>query len=372
MDTLQRELQDSQSQIQQLTHQVEKSQRTINDKETLLQELKQQIGDRQRQPKAVQDRRWQKSRAPEEMFRGSAAVDANLAYFNGYGSTEVHSYDSDTREWCQLPNTAPYTHFTLVVVHHILTVVGGMYRIIADHRATDSLLSLMAKGESKKWLPYFPAMATKRYFTAAACSGHSLIVAGGTDDYDQKLATVEVLDTDTRQWSIASSLPHPFTNATVSICGERLFMLGGNDLRNDMTRSVLSCSVPDLLQSCQPQPLAELQRAPANKSIVWRDVADAPHYWSSCATLGGQLVAVGGLEADIDTNAINVYNETTDSWEAMGDMPTARRLSLVAILDGKMMVVGGLVGGMDGGLDRWVHVGFFADNLKTGVVEMLC
>ena len=156
--------------------------------------------------------------------------------------------------------------------------------------------------------------------------------------------TVEVLDTDTQQWSTASFLTHPFSDATISICGERLYMLGGVDQTGSRTYSVLSCSIPELLQSCQPQPLAgKLQTAPANQSTVWRHVANAPHYESSCATLCGQLVAVGGYEADKDTSTITGYNETTDSWEAMEDMPTARCQALVAILNGKMMVVGGLV-----------------------------
>ena len=310
------------------------------------------------QQKAIRDMRWQKeSTAPLKMYRGSAAADANMVYFNGCYYPIVHSYDSDTREWYRLPDT-PHTNSTLVVVHHILTMVGGL---ISD-RATNSLLSLMGEGRDKKWLPNLPAMPTKRYFTAAMFSGRSLIVAGGRDGRNI-LATVEVLDTDTRQWSIASSLTHPLTEATISICGERLYMLGGLDQTGYGTRSVLSCSIPELFQSCQTPTLWQriLRTAPVNQSTIWQHVADAPHFWSSCATLCGQLVAVGGWDEALEnTNTITVYNETTDSWEAMGDMPTARRWALVATLNGKMMVVGGNVGG-------WL-VGVAA----TDVVEILC
>ena len=301
------------------------------------------------QPKAIQHMKWQReSKAPEKMYRGSAAADSNMAYFHGNNSTTVHSYNSNTREWLRLPST-PHKYSTLVVVHHVLTMVGGQI----SGGATDSLLSLMGEGRGIKWLPNLPAMPTKRYETAAVCSGRSLIVAGGNDGHNG-LSTVEVLDTDTRQWSIASALTHPFYWATISICGERLYMLGGYDQTGYPTHSVLSCSVPELLQSCQPQPLAgKLRTAPANQSTIWRCVADAPHYLSSCATLCGQLVAVGGYEAVKETSAITGYNETTDSWEAIGHMPTARCWALVAILNGKMMVVGG----------GWT---------ATDVVEILC
>ena len=348
-------------QLQQAQQQVEEKQHKIEEKERQVQELTKQLQDVKgpgtppqklvMQQKGKRDMRWQKeSEAPEKMRRGSAASDYNMAYFSDRGSTTVHSFHSDTREWHRLPDT-PHTYFTLVVVRHILTIVGGLI----SGEVTGTLLSLVGEGRDKKWLPNRPAMPTKRYFTAVVCSGCSLIVAGGKDGLDI-LVTVEVLDTDTQQWSIASSLSHPFSLATISICGERLYMLGGYDQTGYWSRSVLSCSVPELLQSCQPQPLTgKLRTTPANQSTIWRHVADAPHYYSSCVTLCGQLVAVGGGEKDKNTTAITVYNKTTDSWDVMGNMPTARRLALVAILTGKMMVVGGYVG-----------------ETATDVVEMYC
>ena len=342
-------------QLQQAKQQVEEKQYATMEREKKVRELTVQLEAIKRvgQPpsmeqKAIRDMKWMKeSKAPEKMHRGSAAADANTAYFNSYDSTAVHSYNFHTWEWHRLPDT-PYAYFTLVVVQHMLTMVGG----VISGAATDFLLTL---GSDKEWLPILPTMPTKRYNTAVVCSGRSLIVAGGKEGFN-KLATVEVLDTDTRQWSIASSLTHPFSEATISICGERLYMLGGYN-HTGKARSVLSCSIPELLQSCQPQPLAgKLQTAPANKSTIWRSVADAPHYYSSCATLCGQLVAVGGMEAGKNTEAIAVYNEKTDSWEAMGRMPTARHRALVATFSGKLMVIGGRVEGL----------------VQTDVVEFLC
>ena len=321
--------------LQQVQQQVEEKQHATEERERRVRELTQQL--QVTRQKAIRDMRWQEEpKAPVNMYSGSVAADSNMAYFNGHSSTTVYSYNLDTREWRRLPDT-PYTHSTLVVVHHLLTMVGGQI----SGAATDSLLSLMGVRD-KKWLPNLPAMPTKRYFTAVVSNGRSLIVAGGREQNRHSLATVEVLDTDTWQWSIASSLTHPFSDATISICGEKLYMLGGFDQSGQITNCVLSCSVPELLQSCQPQPLTgKQQTAPANKSTIWRHEADAPHYLSSCATLSGQLVVVGGHKGGKDTSAIIGYNEITDSWEAMGDMPTARCRALVAIFNGKMMVVGG-------------------------------
>ena len=70
-----------------------------------------------------------------------------------------------------------------------------------------------------------------------------------------------------------------------------------------------------------------------------------------------------GGEAGENIRTVSVYNERTDSWEAMGDMPTARRLALVhvAILNGKMMVVGGVAEDMVRGK---------VANSETDVVEI--
>ena len=340
-----------------------------------LQQMKQTARPPQKalmQQKTIRDMKWQKqSTAPQRMYRGSAASDSNMAYFNGGGSTKVYSYDSDTQKWRQLPNT-PHTQSTLVVVQHILTTVGGY----VSGKATNSLLSLMGEGGAMKWLrrlkwlPHYPAMPTARRYTAAVCSGHSLIVAGGEGDGYNRLAIVEVLDIDTKQWSTACSLPHPYSRATISICRERLYLMGDGD-ETSQTHSVLTCSVPELLQS-QTEKL-RTEPEPDRQTTKWRRIADAPSSLSSCATLCGQLVAVGGWKVDKDTAAIFVYKETTDSWEAMGDMPTARRWALVAILNGKLMAVGGCVGGYWRlGLRPATDVGGWWWRWWTDVVEILC
>ena len=146
IDQLKRQLQQTQQQVQRATEERERQVRELTEQLLAMKRPGTPL-----QQKAIRDMRWQKeSKAPEKMHRGSAAADANTAYFNGQDRTtvDVHSYNSDTRKWCRLPD-APHTRSTLVVVHHILTMVGGAI----SGRATDSLLSLMEEGRGKKWLP---------------------------------------------------------------------------------------------------------------------------------------------------------------------------------------------------------------------------
>ena len=295
--------------------------------------------------------RWRKSgRAPERMERGAAVVDGRVAYFKGDWSSTVHAYDSPTQQWSTLPE-CPQVQFSLAVVNGLLTAIGG--RVSAAGQVTNTLLSLTGEDRGRKWSKEFPPMPTKCLSTAAVCSAESLIVAGGTTGAGKdNLATVEVMDTKTCQWLTASSLPHPFNWASATICGDRLYMLGGNDT-NDKTKLVLTCSLPDLLHSCQPSSLGgRLKRAltRADQHQVWQKVANMPVYWSTCTTINGQLLAVGGRDSSYnsDTDAVYRYDPTSNSWEVISHMPTARRWCLVAVLpSSELMVVGGGTGGVD-------------------------
>ena len=151
------------------------------------------------------------------------------------------------------------------------------------------------------------------------------------------LATVEVMNTDTLQWSVASSLPFPLSGASATICGDKIYLLRGQDNDGTSTNSIFTSSLTDLLQS--------------RTNSVWHLIADLPVSQSTCVTLNGRLLAVGGVvKEDIEFvhthlvfyNAIYVYNPVTDFWEVTSRITRARHSCLVAVLPGnKLMVVGG-------------------------------
>ena len=286
---------------------------------------------------------WRRcAKAPCEMYRGSATVDGSTAYFIPAGSRTVQAYDSDKEVWSQMPE-CPHKAFTLATVNGLLTAVGGDQR----GKLTNTLLSLTGEGSKRKWSEHFPPMPTERCLTAVVCSGRSLVVAGGRGgDNNSRLSTVEVMDTESLQWSTASSLPHPLSQASATICGENLYMLGGWDLSGNETKLVFTCSLSALLQSCQPQSLGARPKrslSPAQESRVWQKTANTPVYLSTCTTLCGHLLAVGGRDSHLSpTSAIHKYDPVKNSWTVISHMATPRDMSLVAVLPGdKLMVVGG-------------------------------
>ena len=268
---------------------------------------------------------WQDGgKAPYKMDRGAAVVDGNVAYCMNWDG-HICSYDSSKRRWIDHPK---YSHLygSLAVIRGLLTAIGGRKVGAPDNK----LLAMNSKVQM--WVENIPPMPSKRTHTAAVSTKQHLIVAGGKSGRSTRLDTVEVMDIQTLVWSTAASLPYPYSKASATICGDRLYMLGGFD-KNGPSKSVLTCSLTELLQSCSE----------ASPDPVWHRIADVPVYHSTCAAVNGELVAVGGEDAKHGiTSAVHKYNPTTDSWDIISNMPTARYCCLVAVFPtDEMMVVGG-------------------------------
>jgi N-acetylneuraminic acid mutarotase len=269
-------------------------------------------------------------KAPFKMNRGAAVVDGNVAYFMHWDG-KVCSYNVSCKKWSKLPEY-PYQFSSLAVVNGQVTAIGGCKEFVDKDTYTNKVLSLPGYKE------VFPAMPTKRRGTTAVTSKDHLIVAGGSIGVD-RLNTVEVMDTKKLIWSIVASLPHSYSNTSMTICGDQLNMLGGYD-GNDRTKSVLTCSLTELLQS-------------SSSSSIWHRVADAPACLSTCAAVNGELLAVGGCNKDVKpSSAVQKYDPITNSWDLISIMPTARWYSLVAVLPtNEIMVVGGSIKGRGGDID---------------------
>ena len=313
--------------------------KTIQDQQRQIRELQQQLRQRGGQRRKEEEAsgaaassitlRWRDGgRAPREMCLGSGAVNGSVAYFRpgGVNQYTVLTYDSAKRNWSELPK-CPNCNFSLAMVNNLLTAIGGK----TPPKYTNSLLSLT----DQKWTKQFPPMPTKRWLTAVVCTGRSLVVAGGNGG-GKDLSTVEVMDTETLQWSTAGSLPHPLYQATATLCGDQIYMMGGFDQSNKSSKSVFTYS---LLQSKS----RSLGTRMNSGSKVWHQLPDIAVTRSVCASLHGHLLAVCGHNSDgKTTSAIHTYNTTTNSWEVISHMATPRYGCLVAVLPhNELMVVGG-------------------------------
>ena len=290
--------------------------------------------------------RWRNGgKAPSELYGEVAVVDRGVAYIRAWRNNResLLAYSSTNDTWSELPKSTNYGS-SLAMVKGLLTAIGGK---TPNHEVTNSLLSLT----DNQWKKQFPPMPSKRWLVMTVCSGSSLVVAGGVGEEKKRLKRVEVMDTETLQWYIASSLPHSLYQATTTLCGDQVYFLGGWNQNKEQSKSVFTCSLAALRQSCQPQSLGSRLRTLSltSRPKVWHQPADAPVTLSTCASLQGQLLAVGGYDSDgKETTVIHMYNITINSWEVISHMTTPRYLCLVAVLPhNQLMVVGGYTpGGM--------------------------
>ena len=329
-----------------LQQSVEQKDAEIQAKDLSLQEKEREIGELQhrvREGRAVipgpLKLKWRDGPpTPFETFGYSVAVSGDMVYCcdGTYNSQKVLMFNSGTKQWRVLQK-CPKIYFSIAVVNGQLTAIGGWH----SDRVTNTLLSLSQDKpdiSQQKWLEQLPPMTYCRNNSAVATTNTSLIVAGGWGAFDKK-TEVEVIDTQTLQWSTVASLPLLLSHATATIFGDRLY-LGGSFSSDGPTKLVLECEVKDLLQS-QPPSLAS-RIGLSRRRQVWREVAPLPVTLSSLVTFQGHLLAVGGRGADY-TSEVREYDAATNSWNVISQMRVQRCRSLAVVLpNNKLMVWGGL------------------------------
>ena len=257
--------------------------------------------------------------APEgmESLGGAAVVHGSTAYFSR--RYFVYSYTVPDNKWTKLPQ-CKCRDFGMAVLNDALTTIGGRPLLGGLGSEVNTLLSL----SGSSWEEVLPPMPTKRACPAAVRTPTHLVVAGG-----RGIATVQVLNTETLQWSTASSLPEAVNFPQMTTCGGCLYLADG-------INNAYSCSVEDLLKSTNS----------SDGGSVWTRLASIPvEEDSTLATLRGHVLAIGGIDDDYDqTGAIHCYDVATNSWSVIGEIPTPRCRVLTAVLPSNELVV---VGGFD-------------------------
>ena len=273
---------------------------------------------------------------PCQMVRGAAVAHdrLGLAYFNSSNTDEVLEYDLENNDWSKLPKYS-LKGFGLAVIQDLLTTVGGW-----SEKQTSNRLSSFRGG---KWVKVFPPMTTKRRGLTVISIPNYLIVAGGVGEEGGVLSTVEVMDIRTQKWYTAASLPEPVYDMTATVCGGRLYLLGGRDNKWAPTYAVFTCTLDSLIRLCHPPSKTPPHTSEAS---VWQRVANVPVVESTCTTLNGRMLTVGGRTSRGGkfADAIHVYNPNSHDrpWQTMENMPTARSWCLVVGLRNCIIAVGGV------------------------------
>ena len=237
------------------------------------------------------------------------------------------------------PSRVPQNIFSIAVVDEHLTAIGGKQ----FGSATKTLLSLpqeITGISQQKWKEMFPPMTYSHNNPAVTTTQTPLIVVAGWGP-DEKMAAVEVLNTQTLQWSTVANLPHDLLyQAKSTICGDRLYLGGGYSTTEDATKSVIMCEAKDLLSS-RPRTETIVTRLGYSYRQVWKEVAPLPVVLSSLVSFQGYLLAVGGVATSRETSSVWLYDVPTNSWNVISQMQMKRCNCFAAALENSKLIVYG-------------------------------
>ena len=269
----------------------------------------------------------------------------------GGGDRDSHSdyylafqYDPAMDKWTILPR-CPLNQFGLGQLSGRLLTVGGTARGVISGKV------YCYEPESQEWKEFLQPMPTARYNLSVISTQSALIACGGATGVsggkEVPCTAVEVYTTQTSQWHTCTTDPLPIpswamSSATITNTG---YLLGGMTTDRKPINTVLSASIPSLIQKAtsHPQQSASAARSDSTSS-AWKTLQDSPLEMSAAASLGGMLLTVGGWEDQEKSQAVHVYSPTTSSWIRVesGDLPEPRSSCTAIELSGnRLLVIGG-------------------------------
>lgn len=178
------------------------------------------------------------------------------------------------------------------------------------------------------------AAPTPRTEVAVAASDAEFFVLGGFVEDGAVVTTVEVYDAASDGWHAAPDLPLALHHhAAVAVDGT-VYVFGGF-VHPPVPVGAGAVVLPVVTD-------AAWKLAPGGTS--WQAVAalPAPRAAGGAAVVDGRVVLVGGLGRDLELlDAVHVYDPAADAWAEAAPLPTPRDHLGVAALDGKVYAAAG-------------------------------
>ena len=230
-----------------------------------------------------------------------------------------------------------YSHslFAMAVIQGRLLVLVGGYDVVMD---SYSNRIVQWDHQGKYWHPIYTPMPTARSDAAAVGYKHYLVVAGGSNGV-QNLTTVEVLDTQTVQWTTVAPLPAPIEGLIQSVPlvdparpqADTWYLMGWEKgLRQPAHTFSLSLD----------QLVAQLR---GEDKVAWARLPDPPLACCGAVTFRGCLLALGGKDRHgVKKRDVYLYLPGTCEWLRVAELPVARHSCTgFPLSSSEFLVVGG-------------------------------
>ncbi len=258
-----------------------------------------------------------------------------LCVGGGYtGSTAtdsiVYTYNSPFDLWGSMAVPAPCKWFGMAVFKEKLVLVGG--KQVGDCKAVTECWNKLTVWDTNEWTHSLPPMTTARLAPTVFNSGTCLVVAGGRKgrlDY-----SVEILDGDSLQWSMAAPLPLKCSPLTSLVHQDYWYLLGP-----ETPRHLLFSSVQGALR-----PTTDSSKGSPQQASSWCDLPFPPTQPIKIVAMAGLLLVLSH-KTNNGNLPVHAYIPGSDSWTQVGKVPTVcGAATAVVTLQGELVFFGGDAG----------------------------
>ena len=252
---------------------------------------------------------------PVEMDEVQCTTVEGKVYVQGATEPEDHEYTI----YCYEPAIDKWNTLPLLLVKYCglgnynnhLVAVGGINR--NNNMVSNEVYTL----ENNQWNgTTLPNLEIARHSSCVLSFSSQLAVAGGKikSDSEQYTCHVEIYDKDHHKWYRTIPLPKACDMSSIVI-SNRAYIIGRAN-----SKSVLFISSEDLQNGKE---YGDQQRKSLGSLPTWNVLRETPMELPSAATLGHNLMTVGGRIEGKTTNQIYAYDLKERNWRHAGciDLP---------------------------------------------------
>jgi N-acetylneuraminic acid mutarotase len=183
-------------------------------------------------------------------------------------------------------------------------------------------------GATESAWSFAPTMPHRRSYTASAQIGGDIYVAAGmVGNTGRSLNIFERFDPGSGTWTSLPFVPSAFSAAAGAALGDRMYVVGGNDIAENRKarvdgRQVFAYDVG---------------------SKRWTSLAPMPAARTNLAAVAidGRLYALGGLDPVHPTRTVFVYDPARNRWAQAAPLPEALHALAAVAFHGRIWVIGG-------------------------------
>lgn len=256
------------------------------------------------------------------------AIGDHVYQIGGYSKQRVHRYDPDKKEWKSLKTALPSIHHFQAVAYGGKAYILGAYdNSFGRERVFEDILVFDPEKDDLKKVGKMPGKRARGSAGAVVHGDYLYLIGGNLDKEEKSLPWLDRYDPAKDSWTKLPDAPHARDHFQARIIGDRIYVAGGEA----DGRPVAAVDVYDIGRG------------------EWLSAAEAPADLSPArsravtAVVNGRLLVIGGTTGSArPSDRVSVLDPATGKWNEGPAMIRGRSSAAGAVLDGRLYVAAGL------------------------------